>query len=146
MRPDHLPIGTSTLFVAHACFKGLRKATRLLIRHARNFCRLKYGKALLRMFAKKPNVALKSILRSSEGTTDNLTLPTDLSILRDERSGLLLTAPSEVLAQLTQMETIALSPNPTHPPGALFSWLGYVWPTPSFSVPMLIGQITPVIF
>jgi len=73
-------MGIATRFAAHDCFKGLRKATRLFIRHARNFRRLKYGKALLRMYVKKPSVALKSILRSSKGIADNPTLPTDLSI------------------------------------------------------------------
>ena len=53
VRPDPLPMGTATLLAAHDCFKILRRATRLLIRHARNFRRLKYGKALLRMFVKK---------------------------------------------------------------------------------------------
>jgi hypothetical protein len=33
-----------------ACFKAHRRTTRLLLKHARNQCRLKYGKALLRMF------------------------------------------------------------------------------------------------
>jgi hypothetical protein len=74
-------MGTTTLQATQDCFKGLKKATRLLIRHARNFRRLKYGKTLLRIFAKKPSAALKSILRTSEGTTDNPKLPTDLSIL-----------------------------------------------------------------
>jgi hypothetical protein len=88
----------TTLQEAHDCFKGLRKATRLLIRHARNLRRLKYGKALLRIFVKKPSAALKSILRTSEGTPDKLTLPTDLSVLRDEKSARLLTTPTEVIA------------------------------------------------
>ena len=126
MRLDHLPMGTSTLAAAQDCYKGLKKASHLLIRHARNFRHLKYGKALLRMFVKKPSVALKSNLRSSEGTTDIPTLPTDLSILRDEKSGRLLTTPSEVLTQLTLLETAALSPDPTLPPGAPFLWLGHI--------------------
>ena len=71
----------ATLQAAHDCFRGLRKASRLLIRHARNLRRLKYGKALLRIFAKRPSAALKSILRTSEGTPDNPTLPTDLFVL-----------------------------------------------------------------
>jgi len=146
MCPDPLLMGTSTLPAAHDCFKELRKATRLLIRHAHNFRCMKYGKALLRMLEKKPTVALKSILRTSEGTTDNPTLPTDLSILRDEKSGRLLTTPSEVLTQLRQMETVALSPDPTLPPGAPVPWLGHVRPSPTSSVPMQIGQITPDIF
>jgi len=78
---DPIPKGTTTLQAAHECFKGLRKPARLLIRHTRNLCRLKYGKALIRMFVKNPSVALKSILRTLEGTSDNPTLPTDISIL-----------------------------------------------------------------
>ena len=62
LHPDPIPKGTTTLQAAHYCSKGLRKVTRLLIRHARNLRRLKYGKALIRMFVKKPSVALKFIL------------------------------------------------------------------------------------
>jgi len=98
------------------------------------------------MFVKKPSAALKSILRTSEGTPDNLTLPTDLSVLRDETYGRLLTTPSEVITQHEKMETPSLSPDPTLPPGAPFSWLGHVRPTPISSAPMLIGQITWAIF
>jgi hypothetical protein len=32
------------------CFKARKRTTRLLLKHARNQRRLKYGKALLRMF------------------------------------------------------------------------------------------------
>ncbi len=95
-------------------------ATRLLIRHTRNVRRLKYGKALLCMFGKKPSAALKSILSNLEGTPKNPILPTDLSVLRDETSGRLLTTPREVIAHLEKLETIALSPDPTLPPGAPF--------------------------
>ena len=98
------------------------------------------------MFVKNLSVALKSILRTSDRTTDNTKLPIYLSILRDETSGRLLTNPSEVLTQLTQMEPTTLSPDPTLPPGAPFPWLSYVRPTPTSSVPMLINQITPAIF
>jgi hypothetical protein len=51
-----------------------------------------------------------------------------------------------VIKQFTQMETIALSPDPTLPLGAPFPWLGPVRPAPTFSVSMLIQQITPTIF
>jgi hypothetical protein len=60
---------------------------------------LKYGKALDRMVVKKPSVALKSILKTSAGTADNPTLPTDLSIIRNDRYGLLLITSSEVIKQ-----------------------------------------------
>ncbi len=142
---DPTPMDTSTLQAAHACFKGLRKATRLLFHHARNLCRLRYSKVLPHIFVKKPSAALKAILRNSEGAHDNTTLPTDLSVLRDETSGRLLTTSTEVIAQLEKLETKALSPHPTLPPGAPFPWLDHVRPTPTSSVPMLIGQITPAI-
>ena len=145
LRPDPTPTGTTTLQAAHGCFRGLRKAAHLLIRYVRNLRRRKYGKSLVRMIVNKPSVALKSILRTSEGTPDNPTLPTDLSVLRDETFGFL-TTPSEVITQLEKMETTALPPYPALPPGAPFPWLGYVRPAPTSSVPMLIGQITPAIF
>ena len=44
------------------------------------------------------------------------------------------------------METLALSPDPTLPPGAPLPRLGHVRLTPTSSVPMLIGQVTPAIF
>ncbi len=74
-RLDTTPRDPTTLHAAHDCFRGLRKAIRLFIRHARNLRRLKYGKALLRIFVKKPITALKSILRTSEGTADNPSPP-----------------------------------------------------------------------
>ena len=43
------------------------------------------------------------------------------------------------------MEKIALPPDPTLPLGAPFPWIGHVRPTPTSSVPMLIGQINPAI-
>jgi len=53
MRLNPIPMGTTTLQAAQGYFNRLRKATRLLIRHARSFRRLENGKALLRMFVKK---------------------------------------------------------------------------------------------
>jgi hypothetical protein len=146
LRTDTTPMDPTILQATLDGFRGLRKASRLLIRHARNLRRLKYGKELLRIFVKKPSVALKSILRTSEGATDNPTLHIDLSVLRDETSGRLLTTPTEVIAQLEKLESKALSLDPTITPGAPFPWLGHVHPTPTSSVPMLIDQITPVIF
>ncbi len=95
----------TSLHAPHAYFRGLRKATRLRIRHARNIRRLKYDTALLRIIVKKPSAALKSILRTSEGTPDNPTLPTDLSVLRDDTNGRLLATPVEVITQLEKFET-----------------------------------------
>ena len=74
-----------------------------LMRHARNTHRLKYGKALLRMFAKKPNMALNSILRTAVGTSSHHTFPTDLSTIKDETTGLLITTPSEVVSKITKL-------------------------------------------
>jgi len=146
LRTDTSPTDQTTLQATHSFFKGMRRTTRLLIRHARNLRRLKYGKRLLRIFVKKPSAALKSILHTSERTRDKPTLPTSLSVLRDETFRRLLVTPTEVIAHLEKLETNSMSPNPTLPPGAPFSWLGNVRPTPTSSVPMLIGQITPAIF
>jgi hypothetical protein len=122
---------------------GLRQATRLLIRHVRNHRRLKYGEALLCMLVKKPIVALYSILRTAEGEKVSPTFLTDLSIPRDETSGHHLTAPVEIILRLAQIETLALSPEPTLPPGAPCPWLGHVRPAPNSSVPMIFGEIIP---
>ena len=86
-------------------------------------------------------MALKSIFRATAWAFDAPALPTDPSIYRDTESGHLVSAPSEVITRLAQMETTALSPDRTLPPGALLPWLGHVRPTPTSSVPMLIGQI-----
>jgi hypothetical protein len=144
--PDALPENTTLLLEAQACFKGLRKTIRLLICHARRLRRANYGKALLRLFVKKPSAALKSILRSSEEKSDTTTLPTDLSVLRNESTGQILTSPNEVIEHLTQLETTALSPDPTLPMGVPFPWLTHVSPSPTSVDPMLIGKITPAIF
>jgi hypothetical protein len=86
------------------------------------------GIGLLRMFVKKSSVAI-SILRAAAKKKDSPTLPTDLSVLRDEASGGLNTTPAEVITTLTHMETVALSPDPTLPPGAPFPLIGRVRPT-----------------
>ena len=74
-----------------------------LMRHARNTRRLNYGKALLRMLVKKPNVALKSNLCTAMWTTAQYTLPTDLSIIKDETAGLLITSPSRVVNKFEEL-------------------------------------------
>jgi hypothetical protein len=122
-----------------AYFTGFRKESRLLLKHARSVRRLKYGKFLLRLFAKKPNMALRSILRISAGNQNTNTLPTDLSIIKDEASGLLTTNAPEVVKNIAELETIALSLDPTLPPGVPFPWLSHVRPTPTSSVPMIAG-------
>ena len=127
------------------CFKGLRKVVILLLKHARNVRRAKYGTSLLKMFVKKPNMALKSLLRTAAGCVTSNTLPTDLSIIKDEDTGMLTTEPSEVVMKIATMETKALSPDPTLPPGAPFPWRHQVRETPASSVPMIIGHITPSI-
>jgi hypothetical protein len=124
------------------CFKGLRKAIRLLLKHTRCVRRLKYGKFLLRWFAKKPNMTLKSILLTAEGIRNTNTLPTCLSVIKSEASGFLITNPTKVVTKITELETLALSLDPTLPPGARFTWLGYVRPTPTSTAPRIARQIT----
>jgi hypothetical protein len=115
------------------------------MRHARNTRRLKYGKALLRMFVKKPSVTLKYILRTAMGNSTQHTLPTNLSIIKDETTGLIITAPSKAVNTISEIETGALSPDPTLSPGAPFPWLGLVGPTLTASVPMISDKITTAI-
>jgi hypothetical protein len=120
-KEDNTPV-----LAVQTCFKGLRQALRALIKHARNVRRAKYGKHLLKLFVKKPNTTLKSLLRTAAGSTKTTTLPTDLSIMKDEVTGLLITDPASVKRKRAELETIALSPDPTLPPGAPFPWHGYV--------------------
>ena len=94
--------------------------TRIFIRHARYLRRVRYDKALLRLFIKKPNVAQTYIMRAAEGVTDDPSLPTNLYVIWNETTGRLITAPEEVIAKITLMETVALSPDPTLPPGGPF--------------------------
>jgi hypothetical protein len=94
------------------------------------------------MFVKKPNMALKSLLRTAAGNTMTNTLPTDLSIIKDEATGFLITDPPEVVKKIAAIQTKALSPDPTLPPGAPFPWRGHVRATPASSVPMITGHIT----
>jgi hypothetical protein len=90
-----------------------------------------------KLFVKKPNTALKSLLRTAEGNTKTNTLPTDLSIIKDEVTGLLITDPASVKRKIAELETVALSPDPTLLPGAPFPWRGYVRATPTSSIPMI---------
>ncbi len=69
-------------------------------------------------------MALKSLVRTAAGSTTTNTLPTDLSIIKDETTGLLI--PPEVVKKIAALETIALAPDPTLPPGAPFPWRGYI--------------------
>jgi hypothetical protein len=93
------------------------------MRHARNTRRLKYGQALLRVFVKKPNVALNSTLRMAMGISTQHTFPTDLSIVKNEITGLLITTPSGVVNKIKELETVALStiPREHHFPGSALS-------------------------
>jgi hypothetical protein len=84
----------------NACFKAHMRTTRLLLKHAHNQRRLKYGKDLLRMFLKKPKMALQSILRTAAEEKNTHPLPTDLSFLRDDASDRLLVDAAEVIAQV----------------------------------------------
>ncbi len=56
-----------------------------------------------------------SILRTAEGGKDITYLPTDFSVIRDETTERLITAPSEAIAIIAQLEIVALSPDPTLP-------------------------------
>jgi len=49
------------------------------------------------MFIKKPKLALQSILRTVAEREDSQPLPTNLSIIRDDTSGCLITDPKEVI-------------------------------------------------
>jgi hypothetical protein len=80
-----------------------------------------------------------------KGKKDPNILPTYLSIIRDEITGHLITAPAKVVAKIAQMETAALSPDHTLPPRAPFPWLRHVHPKPASSIPMISGCITPAI-
>jgi hypothetical protein len=53
--------------------------------------------------------------------------------------------PDEVVTKVAQMETAALSPDATLPPGAPFPWLEHVRPTLVSSIPMIFGCIMPTI-
>ncbi len=124
------------------CFKSHRRTTRILLKHARNQRRLKYGKALLRMFLKKPKVALQSILRTVVEEENSQPLPTNLSILKDDASGRFMVDPAEVIAQVQKLETHALSPDPTLPHGAPFPWHLRVSPNHKHIIPMISVCIT----
>jgi hypothetical protein len=88
---------------------------------------------------------LQSILRTVAEKENTQPLPMDLSILRDESSGRLLVDPAEVIAQVQKLETQALSPDPTLPPGAPFPWHLRVPPNHRHSAPMILGCITPAV-
>ena len=142
---DLVEVDSTTPSKIHTCFKGLRKVTRLLIRHARNLRRMRYGKALLRIFLKKPSVALKSILCATEGEQVTTSLPIEISLILDETTGRLITTPDEVVAKIVQMEIVALSPDPSLPLRAHFPWLGHVRSTPLSSLPNISSCITSAI-
>ena len=46
---------------------------------------------------------------------------------------------------IADLETTSLSPDPTLPPGAPFPWHDRIRATPTSSIPMIAGQITPTI-
>ena len=60
------------------------------------------------MFFEKPKVDLASMLRILEGECDAASLQMDLSVIRDEASGVLVTNPLEVIAKVERLETIIL--------------------------------------
>ncbi len=84
------------------CYQGLRKATKHLIRHARNHCSLKYGKVLLHnLVKKKPCVALKYICdpQSKEGQ-ESSSLYTHLFVITYENTGVAITNPIEFITKV----------------------------------------------
>jgi hypothetical protein len=83
-----------------ACFKAHRRTTHLFLKHDHNKRRLKYGRALLRMFSKKPKMTLKSILRTATETENCQPIPTNLIIIKDDATGRLLMDPAEVIVQI----------------------------------------------
>jgi hypothetical protein len=88
---------------------------------------------------------LKSILQTATWDKGSPTLPTDLSILRDKTSWRLITTPAEVIMKLAKMKMLALSPIPILPHGPPLSWFDRVRSTPTYSVPMISGHISPAI-
>jgi hypothetical protein len=100
---DLVTVDDATTSMFQTCFTCMRRVNRILIRLARILRRRRYGKAMLRLFFKKPSVVLESILRKTEGVTYTHSLPTDLSVIRDEITGCLITAPEEVVDKITQI-------------------------------------------
>jgi len=88
---------------------------------------------------KKPKVALQSILRTAAEKEEFQPLPTNLSIIRDDASGRLITDLKEVITQVQKPETKALSPDPTLPPGAPFPWLCDITLNQQHIIPILSG-------
>jgi hypothetical protein len=97
------------------------------------------------MFLKKTEVALQSILRTAAEEENTQLLPTNLSILRDDASGLLLVDPAEFIAQVPKLETNEMSLDPTLPHGAPFPWHLHVPPNHKHTVRMILSCITPAI-
>jgi hypothetical protein len=119
--------------------------TRLLLKHARNQRRVKYGNTLLHMFITKTKAALQSILRTAAGELDSQPLSTNLSGIREDITGRQIIDPVEVIAQVKKMEIQALSPDPTLPPGAPIPWLTLVTSPQVHNTPMISGRISPTI-
>jgi hypothetical protein len=88
---------------------------------------------------------MQSILRKDVEREDSQSLPTRLSIIRDDTSGGLITDPKEVVSQVHKLETTALSLDPTLPPGAPFPWLPHITPNQRHTLPMISECITPAI-
>ena len=138
-REDMVTNGDTTPSKFQSCFKYLRRVTRIRIQDARNLRRTRYGKALLRLFVNKPSVALRYILRTTEGAARTPSLLTNLFGLGDETAGRLITAPEEVAAKITQLKPAARSPDHTLPLGALFPWLACDRLTPSSLIPIILA-------
>ena len=96
------------------------------------------------MFITKPKVALQSILRTAEEKADSQQLPTNLYVIREESTGRLMD-PAEVITQVEQLEIKDMSPDPTLPPRAPFTWLALVPSSQEHTTPMISGLISPLI-
>jgi hypothetical protein len=97
------------------------------------------------MFIKKSKGALQSILRTAAKMEESQPLPSNLSIIRDDALGCLITDPKEVIAQVHMIETQSLSPDSTLPQGSPVPLLCHVTPNQQHTIPMTSGCITPAI-
>ena len=75
---------------------------------------------------KKPESGLAIYPTHCSGDGGLSALPMNLSIRRIDTTGRLIMDPVEFIAQVQRLETQALSPDPTLPRGAPFSWLRHI--------------------
>jgi hypothetical protein len=103
-----------------SCSKAIRFVTRRLINiSAINGNATQLWQGSPPNFRKKTRVALQSIFRTATRIPDSQVIPTDLSTIRDDTSGRLIRTPANVIAQVENLATKALSPDPILPPGSI---------------------------